>query len=779
MSFSEYATPPMAEATGVYNYNPTASSSGLTDLQTGPNLYLLSLLCPDIPAPIPDLDMTASITKQVRLTKNFAVAGTGSGMFLVPFHSDGQKIRFYGESGGVYRYISDIPLDQELSEDFFLTRFVSGYMEAKSASYTGTAFNVAGEFTCISFAELPPITVQTGSLQVPLSYERLSSYARNPECVVTSIDLPTGVHVNAHPTGQHRYQPQDTNVVSTEYYEVNVLNEFHGPTPNNGWLPDGTVITQGIDTSLYDSNLDPGFIIDDLWGDIEFDSMLNFQMSAVAGEGNLITRIYVEYVSADPVTYAEVITPTVVCIKAQHFTASAAGVTHVTVENHAFSADPRPIRRLTVIGTYVSLNGAPLGTVVTVAYTIADPLGPGFEACQSVGYHAITKGHKFDQSPGTIIAFDGLNVGQTLSLSGRWNYEAVPNFDLAKNVATTMDSSENPMDLEVAEHVMSLAPVLGIRFVWNRLEYDQVKNSGLFHRLSQRNSSMALSSGWSGFKNGLSKAWNFLKPVFKSIALPAASTVGLMLGNPAAGALIGQGLQSALSRGMTAYSSEYNSPGSLDMVVSILQSTKTIRRETLEKLASYDVNTMRFVAPLPIDLHLEHLEKGGRIRIVGQFVEWVGTMKSMCITDVYSTLSHMDRIIGLSKSEIESCVDMMGKPVTVSALLGNYILASPWNADTYICIHDENSVRMMNYLMTSDSSAVAAGELSHILKIPIHEVRRVLALLKCQGFVKILDAKKGDRYVVDASVCSELREKIGDEVEGSCCSTVAVSVTQQ
>jgi len=485
------------------------------------NVYLHSLLDPfNVSATVPDLNMTTSIPKSVSVTNNLTIAGGASAslLLLCTFHSKGEVIRVFAyDSATGYNYLTSIEADEDLSTSFSRSRFVSGGLKIQSATVTGTTYTLAGTVNAISYQDLPDIST--------LTYNTLSSYARNNTDRVGSIPVANGVVVLAHPEGDHDFAPFETaNYLSEDRC---VMTNFPSLTGAGPTAPFVTGIQVGIASTqtVFDTDLLAGSVPPNAWGRTRITGNVQLELhnrdvGTSAGDHRL--DVYQTTVTAHPTTYAQVVTRTRIA-RTRFFTTIPTGDTHFV----SYQFD----QIVTIDGPTITRYDAEFvfqGTPTDLDLTVE---AGSHITCYYYGFSDDSHG------PGSLVALQELTNGQTVAIAGMLNYEAVPDAELARNIRTNYGGIEDTMHMTIAETMIKAGAGAGIKFVYTLPEYLSLQKTGYFASISSPQNTRLYASS---FLKGLSKFFTSkVKPVMRDIALPLGTAVGAAFGQPAIGAAVG------------------------------------------------------------------------------------------------------------------------------------------------------------------------------------------------------------------------------------------------
>jgi hypothetical protein len=390
-------------------------------------------------------------------------------------------------------------MDEDITENYNLARFVSGALEVFSATLPGGFIPIQGIINASQYQELPDLTT--------LSFQTIMSYKRNNVDVVSGQPVFPGIIALAHPNGQHEYQPFDTNAVFSTDNKLIYQAKF-----TEGLVPTGS---PWIDTIP-----GPGFIIFDT--DIAIDPLppnlfgklclsINAQYTATSavppGIREAIVRIFY-----DTITDAGVIVLNEMICRIRSIVNSVGDP--INMNFHEYIEVPSAVRRVRI-----DVGGGNL-TCFCGCFLLEAP-----------EYYQEGFG-----GPGSLIGFSGFSAGlgtppPVLQLSGTANYEVVPNSQLSRQIRTGFRSGhENINDMLVAEAFLADSEKHGLQMILPRDEYKRIVESGRFFQMSDK----TFLGQASGFTDWIKGMYSSFAPVIKSV-LPALGSIlgsrGANLGN--------------------------------------------------------------------------------------------------------------------------------------------------------------------------------------------------------------------------------------------------------
>jgi len=493
---------------------------GLADGVSGDNEYLGSILEPfDRIASVPDLNMTTSIQKSVSITDNTTVSQASGLLYMFTPHSPSHLIRVYAANptGGLYSFLRNINPDQDLSLDYKRGRYVSAGLKVVSATTSSGIFSVQGTFNAIAFQDTPPIT--------QLTFETLLQYRRDELAMAGQIPVQRGICAIGVPDDDHDYQIWETQNTFSEK-DVFVSNVIESDPPFASTGPIAFAPAGGTDTTIFDT-LNTDFIPPNAYGFIKLQCRIRVRSTfggAVDADHYIRGRLRVRTTAANPTTYVPATTDT-----------SYDEEVHVGSQTGSTSRDVSIyIERLVrydadVTRIFVDLRG--YGDAASTWTFDPAAVDASFTAkFYSIYRHGV-------QDPGFLIAVKGVEPTSQIAITGKINYEVVPDYRLATNIKTGYTAKENTDDMQVAELVLRNADQFGIRSVYIADEYVAMSTSGYFRDITTRRMSYAMASGFS----------KFLRTLVKTAAPAVGMGIGALLGNPAMGGMIGQSVSGMLA----------------------------------------------------------------------------------------------------------------------------------------------------------------------------------------------------------------------------------------
>jgi len=487
----------------------------------GENQYLKSVFEPwKCSSPIPDTNLAPAILKSINVADTITMAGSNNLLLYVPWKTPYLAWRLYAFDNALQRYslLRMILPTEDLTTNFYRIRHVAGGLKIQSATVNGGAFQISGTMSGIVFQNAPDVQ--------QLTYGNLTQFHENDRSFVANLPIFNGIAALAQPYQDYDFVIPESvaNLEEEDVFQVNWNNAI-GSSTLASWVT-GNVATAG---TLFDTNTQPGVLPGTQWGHHELNLRANYTCAVVGGQCAL--SLIVTYASADPVTYARVLT-----IKQFDYFQGIVAIGEVfspTFEVRTF--DDREIVRIQILN-----SGAATVSIVAT--------GAGNYARTELRYYNYSFNRLGASGPGAIIAWQGTSTGQQIALSMINHYEAVPNANLSKNVSSGMTKLQDPMDLEVAEFVLAHASEIGIRFMFPLSEYNDMSVNGQFTPQYDRENTVAQAGSIIDFARN---AWNsFLRPVIRGAAPAIGSALGGLFGPQGAsvGGMIGTGISNALSQ---------------------------------------------------------------------------------------------------------------------------------------------------------------------------------------------------------------------------------------
>jgi hypothetical protein len=452
--------------------------------------YARALIDPmDYRSDYPDNDMTTSILKSIMTTYSFQPGSTGAGLVLFTPHSLSRTARLFAWNGTNYVYAYDIAPSEDLSDGFTWARPVSGCLSVKSNTRSGNNVNLSGSINAASYQFLPDMNT--------LDFSKIVSYKRNDVDMESQVEIENGVIALMHPDGQPQFHPINTSAVQTtsELLKADIT------------LTPGTyaTLTSPVPYANMTGNID-----------VFVDAQLNYGVSGAGSTATPEFNVTLKYDQIDPndwtVTNTQTIVKNVRCVNT-----STGGVVN--------KWDP-----------YVKFSTYVPGFLKEVDISFRDG-SVGMSANVTDGnihLHSYDYYSKHANGPGSMIAFEAVDTSQYINITGKMNYEAVPDAVLARQMNTTYSSKlEQPLTLALVEYAIANYQRSGLKFLWNIERYQNFIQNKMAHYTTE---------GYLGTASGFT---SFLKKL-------------LYYGGPAVGQVVGSLVGSNnLTKGITDFSHKY------------------------------------------------------------------------------------------------------------------------------------------------------------------------------------------------------------------------------
>lgn len=474
------------------------------------NQYLLSLITPrELLRSIPDNDLSTFWLKQLTLTNNLAVHGTGDFLLLhCPNHPRTQQtLRLYAPdatNGGKYTYVQTISMDEDLSINYNKGRLVAAELCVYGNTISTTNVALGGSINAVQFQEKPAFLPGFG-------FSNVLASKRNNRDVINQLPLWNGVMDLYHPSDMQLYRRLETDGTINTKSLVSYRQRWQQfqPQPGNFNYPHNLGAPWITYQEGANPNPDQGILIPDLWGlmKVRFQVQL---VTAVIGIGN--GTIVIEQRRLSPNDWVTPVTVTT--------TIPFAVSGHLIYSESTLDIQSE----ITSIQIYD-----------TTGIQAADVLAIEFEI-ESYNYY-----EEGFRGPGTLIAFTGVQPdvpplkGQVINISGVYNYELVPDSELAKQITTSGSRlPENPFYLDAAKYYIDNG---FIKFLYPREEYVTKERNGDFARLVEPEKVMKAA----GLIDSFADVMRLATPLLSGVA----SAVNPMLGAAVSG--IGKALGASSS----------------------------------------------------------------------------------------------------------------------------------------------------------------------------------------------------------------------------------------
>lgn len=453
--------------------------------------YIRSVINPKIHSYYPDSDQTTSHLKSITLTNNLTCLKSTFLLVHRPLcKNNNQILSLYVPDvvRGGFTFCSYIAPDEDLSENYSRVRPVSGILRAISTTISPSiTFSVSGVINAADVQTLPNTR--------RLSYSQIPSFRRNQLDVVTN-SVAIGVVSLLHPQGQNPFQIIESNT-SENTDSFLLLTAFY-PSGTEAMV-DGWIFA-GPQAYWKRMEVDLGDIPADMQGFVEFEFSFDFL--------DEVTVLAVPFVSVVITTlgkdFGDWSTD-----RLNLFSSAMANANNAQPAN-GFYAVLRiycedPIHHLTIVG--------PIGldpiNIRNIRWTF-----------RSLEYYQLGA-----REPATLIGVDGVtpfqeNVpGTTFTLSGLYNYEAVPDSSLARQLTTS--TRRTPESVFVIPAFMNMMIRGDVRFLWPLNQYDMAVES-----LSLKVSSPEKVASASGILDILKAIGKAIVPVVSGVASTLSPQLG-------------------------------------------------------------------------------------------------------------------------------------------------------------------------------------------------------------------------------------------------------------
>lgn len=469
-----------------YRHN-IASAASASEEHT--NLFLMSVLRPWLGAmaPVPDGRLRGTILKTTHANTTETSTASNLYMFVLPFASPRRNIRVYAWDSALQRfnYLKAIEQDEDLAQSFKQLRLVSAGLRLKSSTVTGNTFTVSGNVNGITYYDPPDLQ--------RLTHETLVAYKRDNAGAVAGVAVSDGVVALAVPDADHIY---DLPRVKDLFFNDTQLVTTHELQ---------SVVGQPLATRTI-------FISDS---------------AGIGGSGKLVppnpwgrqqAKVYVvcTITAAPAATFA-------IQVDVQAVTATADPATHISVMTPITLAVDKKVIPAGYTGTVTfNLDGiidseAEVARMAILASSSVPGVNAAFDTSVRMIYSDIERDNI--QGPGSVLTVKGMNAGQQLSIDGIFNYEVVPDAQLARNVPTSFVGSISPVELEVAHTLLANASSAGIRFILPAAEYEAQEANGFYDAIAAKERSTAHAASLGSVA---AKIARFLKPVARAGILAGA-----------------------------------------------------------------------------------------------------------------------------------------------------------------------------------------------------------------------------------------------------------------
>lgn len=482
-----------------------------------PNEYLYTLIAPwkHPGVRLPDLDNTAGRNKSITLTNDLTVQKPTFVFVFVP-QNQYSVLRLYALTTIVnavdpsahsgYIYVMDIPVDENLSQSYVYGRLISAGLHLSSATRPSGTVDINGMMNAIQYQDIPSFKA--------LTFSSIPSFRRDDTNVKTQISVVDGVTTLAIPFGESTYRNFVTNAVEHTENLLDISTSIVNPFPA-GVLAIGATAQVALLSVGNAAGSTAGYplIPEGIWGHVLFQLQTQQNSSPAIPYGWTINvTIY-----APALSTADWNTPLA--------TTGLLGSTRIEAGGNSFikidSFTPAELRYIQITIT----NNTAAATDPSVAMPFMT---------LNLSLRSATFYDKGWVGPGSIIGFNGMNVptgtypGQVVALSGKFNYEVVPNSSLARQVKTDYSfKPENPLMIKAAQYYIARDE---IPFLYVKKDYERLDILG---RLESQvsNAKVAEAAGLGDFLSSLLKA---TRPILSAVPV-VGDVVNALLPSSAAG----------------------------------------------------------------------------------------------------------------------------------------------------------------------------------------------------------------------------------------------------
>jgi len=430
---------------------------------------------------IPDDRQQPGILKTVRFNANLDLSTRGtanaSGLLVFPFFGSRQGIRVYYNAGPntPYRYAQTIESMDNVLDNFDSFRVVSGGLRVRSTTNSGGNLPLNGTLCAVCYTDLPNIE--------QLSYQNLLSFAKDSKSAIGPVAIQDGLVSLSGPSADKRYLAPD----NSAYIPIDGSPRYDNLecVLANRWSGGGLSFASGLATRKF--NL-PQFI----WG------KFRVRMSFLVNFGAAVTKPYCQVRLQSPNAFD--VTP-------------IQRVTMTLTEGNQYQVWMDQIFATDQEFASIELSFSPTGQIPTIV-------------TDGVGYVEALSLDMFSPNfsgPGVIIAFDAVSYESVITLDGILNVEAVPNYQLSRNVPAAYLNFENSVDIEVANLLFRYGGRTGVKQLYSWADYGNFINGASRGNLMSRDVATGHAASLGGV---LSSIWSFAKPVLRRAAPPALRAAG-------------------------------------------------------------------------------------------------------------------------------------------------------------------------------------------------------------------------------------------------------------
>lgn len=438
--------------------------------------YLRSILVPTgPPSSIPDDSTRRHIVRQETVTHNFRVGGNQSGAFVLFPNNPTALVGVHFTRGDdpadtSYRFDDVVTVAQELADSYNYSRKTSGLITIKSSTLPSGVYALSGTMNAATYEGSP------SEVGLP-DYEKTLQITSNEMDKIGNVSVGEGITVLMLP--------------------VSFSNNYTRLMDKSPSVLSDTRIFGSADSLVYSSRMDT-----------------NTSFPAFPKSGTFNTKIISSFnCDSTNFTQVEVVFRYTLSLGAAKDTPSVgqgaiaklkaefiglAGNVITSKSQEFFNEKDHPATATVLNGEDVTKHFVypsvfddwkkrqPLGAIRFSVETYSDPDGRVSDAfvqalvATATSHSASSPGVTF---PVTIVTYEGVAAGATMTLSGVANYELVPNPELARNLRT-LYSPIDPDAMDYVKRVMAARQRLQIRTVWNTPDY--YNRARLFDEMSDR-----------------------------------------------------------------------------------------------------------------------------------------------------------------------------------------------------------------------------------------------------------------------------------------------------
>lgn len=438
------------------------------------NEYLRSILVPEgAPVSIPDDNLRRHTVRQETITASVKANATGRGYFLFypnnPTSLVGAHYTF-NEAASAYRYDKSIISAQQLQQSYNYARKTSGIIYVKSATLPSGVYNLSGTFNAATY-EGPPSELDLQNLD----FQNILATTSNSMDKVGQVGVSDGVAVLSLPAGfgLSYVRLQDKSPSKMIDNSSVRINDF---TENLMYSMEATnytaTVTGGTPVTLANFNIDSNLFIS-MTGSLQF----TFTPDAVPPTNILLLSVAVEFLGVDGDVAASEERLSQIA-----YTSDADEPVPINVGGLFMASYPND----NIIGTATEPIA---GMRITVSLSVDGKITNEPALTNTCEVHVTSHGAARPglTSPVTIVMYDGVSDGATITVSGVANYELIPNPELAKNIPTKYSNYDNH-GLDYVKRLMANRERLRVRSVTPIYEYkDRIR---LYEEMSRMDNSV-------------------------------------------------------------------------------------------------------------------------------------------------------------------------------------------------------------------------------------------------------------------------------------------------